>query len=172
MLISSLLSVHSAGCASAPTGIPSVTGSGPLSFANTGILTKYPKGALIEVKVQVTAYHGGKFEFRVQDIGDKTDPDGAKWSNLDPLPVVSFSPVCQGCAVESCAPTTAKEGTCAQIPLSHPGGDCAYDCNEPYSIQVRLPPDLVCEHCVLQWHWTSSNSCDGSIACASSEQFW
>ena len=134
----------------------------------------YGKGALIEIKVQVTAYHGGKFEFKVQKLDNtgSLDPTEDAWSVLDPLAVASFSPACAGCSPESCTPTATEDGTCVQIPLTHPGGDCGYNCNEPYSIKLRLPSDLTCDHCVLQWHWTSANSCDGGIACATSEQFW
>ena len=127
-----------------------MTASGQLGFSNTGVITQYGQGAVIDVDVKVTAFHGGKFEFRVQNVGGAADPDGAAWQALPKLPVVSFAPACVGCAAEACAPTGSADGTCAQIPLTHPGGDCGYKCSDPYRVRVRLPADLTCEHCVLQ----------------------
>jgi len=149
------------GCAAAGKG-GLVTGNGGLSFASTGYKTSYAKGATIDVEIDVTAYHGGKFEFKLQDVGSNPDPSAGAWSA--PLTVNSFSPTCgSACAVTE--PCVAAK-TCAQIPLtkgSHSG---------KYRIAVQLPADVQCEHCVLQWHWTSSNSCGNGLACSGSEQFW
>lgn len=30
----------------------------------------------------------------------------------------------------------------------------------PGSIRYKLPEDVNCEHCVLQWHWTTANNCN------------
>ena len=161
------------GCKNA--GRSGFVGSTGLSFGNTGIKTTYNAGEIIDIEIKVTAYHGGKFEFRIQDVGSANDPDGSKWPSIAPLPVVSFTPVCSGCPVEPCSPYNGGRklrglqqsgggGTCAQIPLKSNGG--------MHTIKVRLPDDLSCEHCVLQWHWTSSNSCSGGLACSASEQFW
>jgi hypothetical protein len=60
----------------------------------------------------------------------------------------------------------AGVGTCSQIPLGGRGGTGSE------TVMVRIPADLTCTHCVMQWHWTSGNSCPGNLACASSEQFW
>ncbi len=39
-------------------------------------------------------------------------------------------------------------------------------------MQVRLP-DIICAHCVLQWKYTTANSCGGSgTSCERSEKFW
>lgn len=145
-----------------------VTGGSGLSFGNTGVITSYSKGSIIDVEVDITAYHGGKFEFRVQDVGSSNDPDGSEWATITPLPVLSMSPECgTACPVkEPCAPGSNGAGTCAQIPLTKG------DHNGHYNIRVQLPSDLQCEHCVMQWHWTSSNSCPGGLACSASEQFW
>jgi len=141
-----------------------VTGSGARSFATTGIKTSYGKGQIVDVEVDVTAYHGGKFEFRLQDVGNNVDPDGSKWETVEPLNVLSFTPEC-GSACIATEPCVAA-GTCAQIPLTK--GDHSGN----YKIRVQLPADTECDHCVMQWHWTSSNSCDDKLACSSSEQFW
>jgi len=164
----------STGCTNSG-GRGDVTGSTPgtLGFGNTKVITQYSKGQTIDDDIDVTAYHGGKFVFKIQDVGANNDPNGALWENLTPLAVESYSPDCgSACPVkEPCAPahqggTGAAVGTCAQIPLTKG------DHNGKYNIKLQLPSDMACEHCVLQWHWTSSNSCDGGLACSGSEQFW
>ena len=50
----------STGCsASGKAGL--VTGSGGLGFASTGYKTSYAKGVTMDIEIDVTAYHGGKF---------------------------------------------------------------------------------------------------------------
>jgi hypothetical protein len=102
---------------------PYTFGSGQLGFANTGYLTTLVAGQDVEFNVKMTAYHGGRFEFRLQDLGTtaNADPDGSKWSTLPLLRVNSFSPPCDNkefCGVEPCI----AEKTCAQIPML-PYGD-------------------------------------------------
>ena len=120
------------------------------------------------MEVVISTYHGGRFQFRIQDVGVNNDPDGSLWQTLDPLTVESYSPVCddpsQGCAADPCL----AQKTCMYIPLQ-PYGDHNYF----YTMHVKLPDQLTCTHCVLQWHWLTSNSCPQDyIACQGSEEFW
>jgi hypothetical protein len=149
-------------------GTPSVVGNGALAFASTGIKTGiYTAGQLVDMNVKVLAYHGGRFEFRLQDVGNQADPDGSLWASTPLLTVESFSPPCDDptyCGVEPCIATKS----CAQIPMNAYAGH-----NGDYSIQVKLPDNVQCTHCVLQWKLTTANSCGGSkVSCESSEKFW
>jgi hypothetical protein len=157
------------GCGIIQSGsIPYVFGNGGLSFENTKYITQYSQGEVIDVTVKTSAYHGGRFEFRIQDVGSDMDPDGTLWKDLPLLTVESFSPACtfQGCRDEPCV--AAK--TCANIPL---GGYGSGEGND-MKIKVRLPTFTVCEHCVMQWRYVTGNSCEGGISCESdiSEMFW
>jgi len=165
--------------------------------------TTYQAGEVIEVDATITAHHGGKLEFRVQDVGNKDDPDGSLWSSIAPLKVLSFSSSvldaatnrykCSFCSQgpEPCAPmgpgleralrgvsaasetVLSRAGTCAQVPLGGQHPPHAHPWTHTYTIQVKLPDDLHCEHCVMQWYYETGNSCGGTgLACPGSEKFW
>jgi len=124
--------------------------------------------------VTIGTFHGGMFEFRIQDVGDNADPNGALWDELPLLTVESFSPVCDkyvdqghttGCGRENCL----QDKTCANVPLQ------PYGAFESYSqdLIVKLPNDLSCKHCVLQWRYRTANSCwPDWTHCDASEKFW
>jgi len=148
-----------------------VFGSGSLGFANTGYIETYSQGQTVPISIEIGTYHGGIFQFRIQDVGSNDDPDGTLWETLPVLTVESFQPTCDDvaqCGIEPCV----ADKTCASIPLNAYG-----EHNFHHTMMVKLPDDLRCEHCVLQWNYMSSNSCpevgdSGRLACPTSEQFW
>jgi hypothetical protein len=157
----------STGCGIVQSGsTPYVFGDGGLSYENTKYINHYSQNELIEAKIKVTAMHGGRYEFRIQDVGIAMDPDGSLWKDLPPLYVESFTPACNGagCRDEPCV----AEKTCANIPLG------AYETGTgtEMKMMVQLPSNLVCEHCVLQWRYITGNSCPGGISCEGGEKFW
>ena len=147
---------------------PYVFGSGDLSYEKWGYKTTYTSGQEVTATVMVTAFHGGIFQFRIQDVGSQNDPNGALWKTSQLLQVNSYSPVCgSGCAYVE--PGLASK-TCAQVPLVAP--------NIPnvgnYTIRFQLPAGLTCKHCVIQWNWQTANSCPTpGLSCGlGSENFW
>jgi hypothetical protein len=148
---------------------PYTFGVGLLGFANTGYLTTLIAGQDVEFNVKITTYHGGRFEFRLQDLGTtaNADPDGSKWSTLPLLRVNSFSPACDNpslCGVEPCV----AEKTCAQIPMLPYG-----DHNGEYKIMVNIPANAATDHAVVQWRYITANSCHLTmVSCDQSEMFW
>jgi hypothetical protein len=118
---------------------PYVFGDGALGFANTGYTTTLLAGQLVEFNIIVTAYHGGRFEFRLQNVGAGTaDPVGSQWSAQPLLTVESFSPTCDDptyCGVELCV--AAK--TCSQVPLMPYGSH-----NGDYRMMVKVIDDARC----------------------------
>eukprot|EP00596_Hydrurales_sp_CCMP1899_P005656 CAMPEP_0119034976 /NCGR_PEP_ID=MMETSP1177-20130426/1970_1 /TAXON_ID=2985 /ORGANISM="Ochromonas sp, Strain CCMP1899" /LENGTH=406 /DNA_ID=CAMNT_0006992823 /DNA_START=132 /DNA_END=1349 /DNA_ORIENTATION=- len=157
----------STGCGIIQSGsTPFVFGDGGLSYENTKYITQYSQNELIEAKIKVTAMHGGRYEFRIQDVGSAMDPDGSLWKDLPPLTVESFTPPCNGagCRDEPCV----VEKTCANIPL----GAYGTGTGKEMRMMVQLPSNLVCEHCVMQWRYVTGNSCPGGISCEGGEKFW
>jgi len=174
----------------------SVSGNGTLAYATTKNLAikknaPYTKGSTMEIEVQITAYHGGRLQFRVQDTNGSDDPIGSTWDTLPPLRVVSQSPAAptaeeikmmveagRTTGLEQCAQGNDK--TCAQLPVpsklcsnckngditdKHFCGAVPVGCqgagpdgNGSLKVTVELPPDLECEHCVLQWYWVTANA--------------
>jgi hypothetical protein len=141
---------------------------GRLGFANTGYMTTVNAGELVEFTVTMSTWHGGRFEYRLQDLGTtaNADPDGSEWDSMPLLRVESFYPPCDSpsdCGVEPCV----AEKTCAQIPMQ-PYGIHTGD----YTMMVKIP-DYATEHAVIQWRYQSSNSCGGTmVSCDHSEKFW
>lgn len=153
---------------------PTVYGTGKLGYANTGYKTTYIQGELIPMTVTIGTFHGGIFEFRIQDVGGNADPDGSLWDSLPLLKVESFSPPCDkyvdeghttGCGKETCV----QGKTCAVVPLQPYGPFDAYK----QDMMVKLPDNLSCKHCVLQWRYRTANSCwPDFVHCEGSEAFW
>lgn len=104
----------------------------PGKYAN-GIITKtYKQGQQITVLIDVTSNHRGSFKFRIGPIG-KPPITEEKLTHLLRQP---------------------NGATSWQIPQD--------SSNEVFSVQLLLPPELSCNHCVLRWWWKTGNSwgCD------------
>lgn len=85
----------------------------------------YSIGAEVPVEVLVTANHLGFFKFKL--------------CNLDKF-------------------RTESEECFDDISLKLSDGQDRFVINEnvgPFYMKLKLPEDLVCEHCVLQWTWTT-----------------
>lgn len=93
-----------------------------------GIITRtYKKGQDIEVKVQLTTNHLGRFKFRIGKIGT--------------------------------APMTEEKLT--HVAKTMDGKDWWQVPDRKsrwYTIKLKLPADLTCNHCVLQWYYKTGNS--------------
>ena len=100
----------------------------------TGVITKtYTAGKVIRVKVEITANHKGWFEFRLGKINNAKEPvSQGKLTHLLQL---------------------VEGGTRWYLESAE---------NKVYSIDLKLPDGLTCDHCVLQWWWKCGNSwgCD------------
>ena len=105
----------------------------PGAFANNPPIVKtYTEGSLIRVTVRITAAHKGYFIFRV-------------------APLVN-------------APITQAQLNKNVLELEN--GDRRWNLGDQgagdYTITLRLPSGLSCEHCVLQWWWTTGNNWMGN----------
>jgi len=109
----------------------------------------YQQGSTIDLEVQVTAHHMGWFEFKICPMGpsDTMEPEQC-FSSTDSL-------------MEFTDGTTRWE-----IP---PGSEGSVPGKTGwwYSKAAKLPEDLSCDHCVIQWHWHTANSwaCDDAGNC-------
>lgn len=118
-------------------------------FGQGEIVRNYTKGAVIQAKAQITANHMGHFEFNL--------------CNLDAT---------GGQETEECY---------EQYELVDVQGRRKWYMNSTaatqYVVELRLPADLVCEHCVLQWTYVAGNNwgyCSdgtGRMGCGPQENF-
>ncbi|XP_021344916.1 uncharacterized protein LOC110444888 [Mizuhopecten yessoensis] len=90
----------------------------------------YTQGQVIPAVVDITANHKGWFEFRICPAKN------------------NYTPVTKECLESNVL--TLDGGSTRYILHSATKGDIA--------INVHLPDDLSCDHCVLQWYWKAGNS--------------
>mmetsp|Transcript_49381 Transcript_49381/g.112068 ORF Transcript_49381/g.112068 Transcript_49381/m.112068 type:complete len:377 (+) Transcript_49381:720-1850(+) len=119
----------------------------------------FAPGDTVPVEVLITAHHRGHFEFRLCDAEDVAGGVEAATTQacLDLHPLVTlpdpdyqevFDPnhpdrvyLPPSCALEQYSTSTGVSGRLVQA-------------------SVVLPPEVQCEHCVLQWHYVTANSCN------------
>jgi len=105
---------------------------------------------VLQVEVELTAYHGGYFEFRLCPHNTRTRP------------------VAQRCLDRHLLTQESGEVRFYPGPPS-PGGR--------YSLTYSLPPHLTCGLCVLQWRYVAGNSwgkCTNgteAVGCGAQEEF-
>jgi hypothetical protein len=96
----------------------------------------YNQGALITVRVEITANHLGHFEFRVCPLNEAQDNS------------TEVDDATQDCLDENQLYLASGESI-YQL-LTSDIGD--------YYIDLQLPQNLTCAHCVLQWHYSTGNN--------------
>ncbi|KAI0231830.1 hypothetical protein LSAT2_017807 [Lamellibrachia satsuma] len=135
-----------------PWGKPNPEYEAGGKYAN-GIITRtYTEGQEIGIAVEVTAQHGGWFEFRICPNNDVTTPATHECLNRNLLPLADGT------------------GSRMYLQIDDPVGF--------YNTTLRLPRGLSCTQCVLQWKWHTGNSWgtdeDGlsCIGCGAQEEFY
>jgi len=151
---------HCDNCNTESCGVYRNTNYGNVVHPPTG---SFIAGGLLEVETIVTAHHKGYMELRIcsrpddltQDCFDEhllvrdsetalMDPAPVDESHLGrwyiPPPEIDWSPDAASVPI-STACSRSKSG-------------------RRYRWAVRLPADLECEHCVVQWFWVTANSCN------------
>ncbi|XP_064486170.1 uncharacterized protein LOC135398715 [Ornithodoros turicata] len=106
-------------------------------FARNFTVRTYAPGSQIEIVIDIVANHLGYFEFSLCPRNDSGVLETEECFDSHPLPVF-------GKGME------LSEGKSRyRLPTARKG---------LYLTQVQLPPDIVCEFCVLRWHWRSANN--------------
>eukprot|EP00971_Amphidinium_carterae_P333749 6468643-Amphidinium_carterae.1 len=122
-------------------------------FLNYGAetLTNLQAGSIHEFSVYITAHHKGHFEFAICDqhvSGDLADPqacfDARKLHRADPP--------------ADCVPNDVR-GDCQPIQGDYPERWYLPPSAGTHTMRFKIPSDLSCESCTLQWRWWTANSC-------------
>jgi len=121
----------------------------PGRYATGTIVANYQKGQTIDVQVQVTANHKGWFEFKLCENNDvANDKDQACFDKH----LLEF-----------------EDGS-KRVNVSSGLGMKSY--------RVKLPADVTCDQCILQWHYNTGNSwgvdpgaTQGCLGCGKQETF-
>ncbi|XP_018009620.1 uncharacterized protein LOC108667142 [Hyalella azteca] len=116
----------------------------------TGIIVRnYSTGQVIEATAQITANHKGFFEFRICPTNDPSIE--ATQDCLDRYPLYGVG------------------SSDHRLYIGHNNGN--------HSFRLRLPQQLNCRHCVLQWRYVAGNDwgiCydgSGALGCGPQEEF-
>ena len=107
-------------------------------FATKKITGVYARGQTITLRVKVTAPHGGRFIFGICPV-----PDGAS-------DAAERAAVTQQC-MDRNRLKNAQDGTDYWWFGKKTTGE--------FEMQFKLPDNIECKRCVLQWHYETGNSC-------------
>lgn len=119
-------------------------------FGQGVTVRKYLLNSVITIRVELTANHNGYFEFRLCPHMENTTQEC-----LDQNLLEQYAP-------------ESKEVVTKFYPK---------DGNKIYEMQYKLPKDLICEHCVIQWRYIAGNNwgmCsdgNGAVGCGHQEEF-
>jgi len=109
---------------------------GRFTPAHAIIARRYRRGGVVPVVVELTASHAGHFEFRVCPVLHDPVSD----SSRDPDP---------DCLDRNVLPLVAGEGTRPSSRRYVVGPRAT----RMHAVEVQLPPELDCKHCLFQWKY-------------------
>eukprot|EP00933_Yihiella_yeosuensis_P049567 TRINITY_DN465_c1_g1_i4.p1 TRINITY_DN465_c1_g1~~TRINITY_DN465_c1_g1_i4.p1 ORF type:complete len:738 (+),score=141.69 TRINITY_DN465_c1_g1_i4:97-2310(+) len=127
-----------------------------------GTVAEWRAGTVVEVKIKISAHHKGHFEFSICDQvinSNLANPQEC----LNTYILERAAPSETGIA--DCNPAGDTRGGCQPLDLNHkerfylpPPGFSTDGAPGDHTIFLKVPSDLSCEACTLQWRWWSANS--------------
>ncbi|KAH3809987.1 uncharacterized protein LOC127835722 [Dreissena polymorpha] len=130
------------------------------------IVRSYESSKIIDIKIELTAYHKGYFEFRICPL----DPGNGKETEVT-MDCLNEYQLEVGRADQSEDEFVTRYSVEGDNAVGSQGTGI-------YNLKVKLPEGLVCNSCVMQWIWHGGNSwgCDADGACGlgkgPQENFW
>jgi len=123
----------------------------------TDVQHTYTPGDVAVFTVQITAHHKGHFEFRICDRGLDEATLGTRQEGQDCLNEWVLERVAP---ISSCSPNDSNPD-CQPLDPAHPE---RWYLPPPsysmlYNMRYQIPSGLGCQHCTLQWYYSSGNSC-------------
>lgn len=134
-------------------------------YYNKGqIAASYFQGGVIDVETAVTEHHNGYIEIHICDVkhcpGMEISPKCFQEGHCKRLNRAGNDD-CESRNSTICGPMDPAHPSRWYFPCEVHGtrmqGWRAYG---PRAARFRLPRNLVCDHCVLQWYWVAANSCN------------
>jgi len=116
-----------------------------------GPVTTLRSGEIAEFSVTIAAHHKGWWEFRICDQhldGSLADPEACLNQHL--LQRVPPEADCQ---------VNDDRGDCQPLDSRHPERWYLPPGAGTYKMKYKIPADLRCTSCTLQWQWFTGNSC-------------
>jgi len=131
-----------------------------LNYYNGPVKT-WTAGTVVEVEVKVTAHHKGHYEFSICDQVINGSLQNAQ-ACLDKWALERATP--EEAGLTKCAAGDRRPG-CQPIDPRHPERfylpppGFSVDGGNTHRMYLKVPQDLACDACTLQWRWWSANSC-------------
>lgn len=127
------------------------------------IVATYRKGSVISVGISIVAHHNGFMELHVCNVrkcGGEISENCFRQGHCQQLQRAP-NKHCDSGKSRMCGPIDRKFRGRWYLPCTrYPLNNFKVETFGPSTIKYRLPKHMVCEHCVLQWFWTSANSCN------------
>ncbi len=129
-------------------------------FYNDGKIFKtYREGNVISLDVAVTTHHNGFFVFHICDVAKCGDEIGKECFRKGHCHLLhrAWDKSCESRHDKGCAPIDPNHPWRWYLPC--PSGR-KVDLYGDGKMLYKLPKDLQCSHCVLQWYWATANTCN------------
>jgi hypothetical protein len=142
---------HGDGCNGLPMGPPTAT---------------YTAGQEMEVVIPVHAEHGGEYEFRL--CTKKWDLMSEDKERLQCLDEVLLKRMCVpdcGCKSDKCKTSNGHKDRDDPIFSKGVGLYGAANAQGAHVVSIKIPEDVACEQCTMQWYWFTAWSED-YVSCA------
>lgn len=128
------------------------------------IVATYRQGGILEVGLSIVAHHNGFIELHVCNVakcpGGDISEECFRRGACQPVERAR-NPLCDSGRSPACGPIDRNHRNRWYLPCSrYPLQNFRIETYGPKTIQYRLPKHLQCEHCVLQWYWSSGNDCN------------
>lgn len=132
-------------------------------YYNAKRVRSYMQGSVVYFETRIVTHHNGYFEFFICNIDTCPTPDiSATCFKEDHCTHLRRNmDRCNSGYEQDCAPIDPHHPGRWFLPCDTKGDDDAMTMGGWHrTMSYILPPHLVCDHCVIQWYWTSANTCN------------
>lgn len=128
------------------------------------IVANYTEGGIIDVGLAIGGHHNGYMELHICDVqkcGGEISESCFRSGHCKQL-LRAHQEACEDQPNRNCGPIDRMNRgrwylPCSKFPVKQ---EKTVDFYGNGTILYRLPPGLTCKHCVIQWFWTTANSCN------------
>lgn len=128
------------------------------------VVKRYKQGDILEVGITIAVHHNGFMEMHLCDVdkcpGGEISEQCFTSGHCYQLERV-VNDECDSGESTNCGPVDRNHTGRWYLPCTrHPLDDDRFETFGPTTIQYRLPANVSCDHCVLQWYLTAANDCN------------
>lgn len=137
-----------------------------MPYSTVPIMANWKKGGLVDLTAELDTNHNGFFEFHLCNLDrcaeNDISPRCFTQGHCYKLERVAH-PDCEDKDVDTthdCGPIDPENKGRWYVPCRRGDHVGVHIVGGPSgTMRYRLPPNVECKHCVLQWYWATANSC-------------